>query len=634
MEEINKHQAYFNEFIKKIIENEDYKGAYEALYKNMKARQNHDYDNHLFLQFSLLRKILKDENLDFSFLEDGSILVTSEEYEEGSMYEIFVKFKYAVLKGDFREARKQIMDYELKEKRKRTNTKISTKLFVRLASAAARNSYKKEEEKPDKPVISKEEIALKYNENYRSFLTSLEAKKYEEALKYLTEASKYTNDYSSSKVNTMMKLLNDLIKVQSNQIVQTDTPPSYEDLGNDYKRILYRAINKKDYQTAYRNIGKCIYFDERNRAFKIYHTLLGKIVEASKKIKPVVTLEKEAKIKEEFITEEELLGLLENREYSYAKTTLEHNLIKENSDNDSRMNQILLKLLRVLEELKSDRLKLKTVQVEINEENIFETFVKSIEQEDYVAAYEYAKLCRIEEGNKTPENFEFLAYSYVLEDINLYSKIKQQTHQIALTKEDLETLKELYEQKIQIEGFDSKYNQYVLNVIDTFLAIDDCKGVFPSFKTIGSNETDLIKRFEEMMNQGDYPSAYQLIFHPDWMKRTKSVPYKDQIILIKKVLSIMMRKIKVKGTDQKLDLSMIETLEVISQLETLVKFIEEEDYVNAKKYIKENKIDGNPEFLNSLEEFLSFLSVQQLRESKEFSENQEKEKEYIKNMQY
>ena len=56
-------------------------------------------------------------------------------------------------------------------------------------------------------------------------------------------------------------------------------------------------------------------------------------------------------------------------------------------------------------------------------------------------------------------------------------------------------------------------------------------------------------------------------------------------------------------------------MKVLKQLETLATFIESEDYIKAENYDLENKIDGNPDFLQSLSEFLPFLSTQQLRES-------------------
>lgn len=616
MEEVKTQQTYFNEFTRKIIDTEDYKGAYEILCKNMQARVNHNYDDHLFLQFSLLKQILKDENLDFSFLEDGSILLTSEEYEEGSMYESFVKFKYAVLKGDFREANEHIMDYELKEKRKRTSTKISTKLFVRLASAAARKSYEKEEKSLDKPIISKEEQALKYNENYRKFLAYLERKEYENALESIVEASKYVDEYSSNKINTIIQLLKDLGKVQKGEMVSVIGNATYDDLKDEYKRILYRAINKKDYKTAYKTVGKCIYFDKRNNAFKIYHTILSELVEEIKKLEAI---EKKELEKETIITEEELLVLLENREYQRAKKLLENKLVNENNDRDSRMNHYVLKFLKVIEELKIGKGRFEESTPFIKDENnsIFKNFFDSVLSKDYITAYEYAILCRIEEGNNDSESLEFLAYTYLLEDISLYQKLKNYIHKEELTGETLEEIKNLYEQKIQLEGLEQPYDHYIFETIDTYQTIEEGKGSMPGFKQMDTKEVNLIKQFEDFMNQGDYFSAYRLMKEPAWRNETKNIPYKDQIILIKKILAIIATKIKTQPTSEKIDLSMLETPKVLEQLETLAALIEKEDYGKAEDYNLENQIDGSPDLLYDLSEFLPFLSIQQLREAQE-----------------
>lgn len=613
MEEKKNQQTYFNQFTRKIIDEADYKGAYKALCKNMEVRTNHNYDNHLFLQFSLLKQILKEENLDFSFLEDGSILVTNEEYEKGSIYESFVKFKYATLAGDFKEAKEQIIDYESKEKRKRNSTRISTKLFVRLASAAEMSLYKQQK----KEIVlnqEKEMASKKYRENYDNFLSSFEDKDYEKALEYVIEASKYANEYSFTKINTIKVLLQDLIKVQNKKGIQVLGEVSYDDLGNDYKRILYRAIFKKDYNTAYKNIGKCIYFDEKNNAFKIYHTLLSEIIKEMKKAKSTVVQKKKI---EEAITEEELLRLLENREYVRARKVLENKLVNETKENDSRMNHYVLELLKELERLQSGKAKLEErVPYQENEDGtIFDNFFRSIASKDYMKAHEYVIACRMEEGNHDPKSFEFLAYSYLLEDISLYQKIKVYTHEKDLTMESVDELRNLYEQKIELEGLNTKYNLYVLEVISTLQSIVESTSVMPSFKIMNSKETNVIKKFEEFMDQGDYYSSYRLMKLPEWKDETRNVAYKDQIILIKKMLAMIIQKIVTNDVSQKIDLSMVEMPEVLKQLETLATFIESEDYIKAENYDLENKIDGNPDFLQSLSEFLPFLSTQQLRES-------------------
>lgn len=615
MEEKKKQQTYFNEFTRKIIDEADYKGAYEALRRNMKARVNHNYDNHLFLQFSLLKQILKEENLDFSFLEDGSILITSEEYEQGSMYEPFAKFKYAVLAGDFKEANKQITDYELKEKRKRDNSRISTKLFVRLASAAEKSLN---EQQKKAAILSREndkELASKkYRENYSNFLSSLEDKDYEKALEYVIEASKYANEYSCTKINAIKELLQDLTKLQNKETIQMIGEVSYDDLENDYKRILYRAIFKKDYNTAYKNIGKCIDFDKKNNAFKIYHTLLSEIIKEMKKAKSTVVQKKKI---EEAITEEELLRLLENREYVRARKVLENKLVNETKENDSRMNRYVLELLKELERLQSGKAKLeeRVPYQEDEDSTIFDNFFRSITSKDYIKAHEYVIDCRLEEGNHDPKSFEFLAYSYLLEDISLYQKIKVYTHEKDLTMENVDELRNLYEQKIKLEGLNTKYNLYVLEVISTLQAMVESTGVMPSFQIMDSKETDVIKKFEEFMDQGDYYSSYRLMKLPEWKDKTRDVAYKDQIILIKKTLTMIIQKIVTNDVSQKIDLSMLEMPKVLEQLETLATFIESEDYIKAENYDLENKIDGNPDFLQSLSEFLPFLSTQQLRES-------------------
>lgn len=633
------HRTNFNLFKCSVLE-KDYKKAYQYLCDTINTRINHEYDDHYYLYLKLLKGILGEVNYDFSMLENGDIYITTDSYESGSTMEIFKNFKHSVLSGDFEKASNYINEYETKRKKHgHMETQISTRLFLILTNEICEKK--------------KENMQKEKKQHFSQFYIKLREKNFKGAYHELYKVIdfKEKNHYA-----LFFILLKEILQEEnydfsflenSNNIVLMPMFIPNIEYDSDLLQKFKDAVLSKDFTSAKEYIQKEIEIEKRkNKSIRmqteIYFYLINEVVKKqsicikntdSAFVIPAFDIqnpeEEKPKLEYQNLNRSNIQDLISKKRYTEAKALIQKNL-PVNDKKDALYFQNILRMLNVLENLELGKVRrLIDTQPSIcyrnSEDNPFAYFFEALNKEDFETAYTYALKCskiQTEESKKT-NNFE--TYVQLLNSILLYQRIKKYTHKKELTIEDLIALKELYQEKIKFSTKSKQYDMYVLDILNTLEEISNSnnKGNFCKVKT---NRNNIIRQFEDMMNLGDYNTARQIMYSNEWREETKEFSYKDQIVLINKVLKIIAKLQQGPITSMKSEKPLEESPIILEQLQQLKDFIEKDDFEECKKYLQENMTEGNSSFLDELKELLNCLS--KLQKISAPSEESQEEKQY------
>lgn len=625
------HRTNFNLFKCSVLE-KNYKKAYQYLCDTINTRVNHEYDDHYYLYLRLLKGILGEASYDFSMLENGDIHITTDSYESGSIMETFKNFKHSVLSDNFEQASNYMNEYDTRRKKSgHMETQISTRLFLILTNEIC-----------EKKKVTMANEKKKY---FNQFYIRLREKDFKAAYHELYKVidSKVKNHYA-----LFFILLKEILQEEdydfsfledNNSIVLMPIFTPSKEYDYEFLQKFKDAVLSKDFTSARKYIQKEMEIEkEKNKSARIqteiYSYLINEVVkrkETSRKntdldfVIPAFDIQNLAEEKKEpeykNLSRSNIQDLISKKRYTDAKKLLETNL-PVNDKKDNSYFQDILRMLNVLENLELDKTKIMNPQPSIyyrnREDNPFAYFFEALKKEDFETAYIYAL--------KLKKSNDIETYIQLLNSILLYKRIKKYTHKKELTVEDLTVLKELYQEKIKFSTKSRQYDMYVLDVLDTLETVSNSnnKG---DFCKVTTDKNNIICQFEDMMNLGDYHTARQIMYSDEWRVETKEFSYKDQIVLINKVLTIMVNLQKGSTTSMKGEKPLEKTPIILEQLQQLKDFIEKDDFEGCQKYLQENMTEENSEFLNELKEFLNCLSKLQKISSASSEESQE-EKQY------
>lgn len=649
-------QQTFKLFIKNII-NDEFEEGYKNLCINLQNQTTHDYDNHLMLYFTLLKEILQDPK-DFPSL--NNLMVFSEKnYHTESYYKYFINFSEAVLSHDFESAYSAIYTFKKFEKERKNKNNISTELFFILTKHSIlsknKNSQSEKEKIEQKRKQEKEKNFYFY---YMLFEKNIEKENYEGALNNLYEIAIYAPPHKEREkaIKNLIQIMNNYLEIKKKNQLLPEKDIDYKDLGNNYTEILDRALYLNDFQTAYKNIGKCIYFDPNNKMLVFYRILLQKLVHQNKENQQKINSTKNnhhtEKKKEQFSIQD-IAQLINKREYEQVKNILEEKLNQEYNNTYS----LALKLIKTMEKIKSTG----TVYQEKNptytytEQNPIKRFFESIKFKDYQEAYYLTFTCEKIARNKE----EFTIFRYLLEDILEYisqleeenirkEKLTDINHRIGkftknkeLSEDQLNTLEELIKEKLELcKEEEIVYNQYTLELIDTLKRSKEGNITISNFEQFTSVEKDIEKNFFKALSNGDYIQALDIIKRKNWSYSS----YRNYFPLYQSLLIELDRQLK--NNEQTIaknkELELQDENQTITHLNTLRKLLKEKNYSGAYLYYQNNNLEEISTNLNiELETILTFLkqfetneAIELLKEYKKSYNRGDLEQATLKLQQY
>ncbi len=596
----NKQQT-FKLFTKNII-NGKFEEAYKSLCINLQNQTTHDYDNHLMLYFILLKEILQSPK-DFPSL-NNLMIFSEKDYHTGSYYKYFINFSEAVLSHDFENAYSSISEFKNLERERKNKNNISTELFFILTNqiilSKNKNSQQKKEQINQK---IKQDNEKKFHFYYKLFEKNIDKENYEEALNNLHEIAIYAHPHMEKAIKNFIQIINNYLEIKKNNQLLPEKEIDYKDLDNNYTKILDRALSLNDFQTAYKNIGKCIYFNPNNKILISYRSLLQKLIHQNKENQQKINSTKNncnLENKKEQFSIQDIAQLINKREYEQVKNILEEKLNQEYNNTYS----LALKLIKTMEKIKSTG----TVYQEKNptytytEQNPIKRFFESIKFKDYQEAYYLTFTCEKIARNKE----EFTIFRYLLEDIleciNQLEKEKLRKEKLTeinhkidsfvknkeLMENQLNTLEELIKEKLELcKEEEITYNQYTLELIDTLKRSKEENITISNFEQFTYEEKDIEKKFFKALSIGDYIQALNII-------KEKKLPYNSNFSLYKSLLIELDKQLKnneqTPANNKELELQ--DENPTIKHLNTLKKLLKEKNYLDAYLYYQNNNLEG------------------------------------------
>ena len=629
--EILRRQS-FNNFMKEVFKN-NFEEAYTHLVKNLENQSNHDYDYNLKLYFLLLKEILKDQK-DFSFLDD--ILIFSDRARNSSYYDHLINFKEAVLCGEFDDAYQSIVLFKDAEKESKGTNHLSSILFYRLTSHICFNNRKRKcIAKMQKEERERERNYANYYEKIKS---SIENDNYEMALENLEKIFPYTKSNKKSNIQKMTNLIEKYLEIKASKETLPVLNIDYSTYQDNFNSLLNAALYKGDYETAYKTIGKCVYYAPKSTTLQLYRKLLYTLMDQNKENKKLEKPQAKASpVESPQIDIDTLTQLIYDRKYQQAKESLEN---KE----DERLYHYTNQMLRKIEFLsKGNSLATKDHIYKNDKNKIFNRFFEALRYYDYQEAYALVENCLKASAYYDNNALEFRVYSYLLEDIvelektleeqrsqkQEIKKLKERKKEILcqreITEDDLQSLKSITTKLISLSsGEELTVNLYAQHMLDTLENIDEFHLDRNSFAEFEYAEENILEKFLKAISLGDYTTAYQLTTDKKWYEENKKSPNKSDNFMHRKLLYLINNKL---DTPQKTlsqestaddEVDDYSTIDCLRNLNTLLKH---RKFTEALECYQENELNGINDNLNAeLEVFLQFLSQPIKREDKKRKE--------------
>lgn len=664
----------FRAFAGAVFSN-DFESAYDNLVENIKKQNNHDYDCHLKLYSIMLKKLLPSDK-DFSFADD--ILAFCDIANNESYFCYFIEFTEAILSSDFDKAYKAIGAYRKEEKRRKGVNFLSTKLFTHLAYNIHHQKNKQSQELSE--VTNQENLRIAqekrenylYKENYAYLRKNIETENYEAALFNLENALKYARPEAIDNLKKMQAILTKYLEIKSSKEPLPLQEIDYQEYQDDYNKILNKALELKDYQTAYKNIGKCVYFNKKSTTLQLYRSLLRTLIEennkniknnpvtkeeiakeetpieVAKKIEVAEKVEEPEKVdaikpvKEQPITEIDmnvLLDLIYERKYDEVKE-----LLKGQETSANRAYNSILNMIRYMDNIRnSSKIKEKEIHFyKYDCTDYFKRFFEALNYRCYDEAFNLVDKC-IELAERNNDSEKFVIYKYLLEDIlDLTEEIKEKEAEVrkvkeltkiqksiipkhVLKSEDFEQLENATIEKIELSSDgDTSYDKHVVEMLEALRNIDEYNLDSNSFERFEYSEKGILEKFLEAVSLGDYQEAYQISKEEKWYQEMKKSENKAYLIIYKKLLARINKKIEdnSKSIEVKLSEEPLEENPLLEHLATLKVLVKKRKFTTAYNYYQENNLEGIDSELDLiLQTFLTFIKTTVHNESIEIESN-------------
>ena len=485
--------------------------------------------------------------------------------------------------------------YYLAEKKLHKNNELSTVIVEILLEEVTSIEFKIKEKEQQIAIKKREEAKLKNKAmSFKFYFKQLQEnvfnEDYEQALSSCLNAEKYTNESTKKYYYHITNLLKTIIEMNKNHCGLKPESMIYPDI-KDYNFLLDLALKNKDYQTAYKNIGKCLYFNPTSNILKIYRSLLSTVNNLNKKYSKKVST---------VLTDEYLLKLIREKKYSDLKVILSKNLngAKESFYLD------LLKLINFIDNVSKGMVTYNNISYNYQDENIINNFYEALNIGDYRWALKIVDICAKDGDSK------FIIYKAILKDVvNIMNKYQDQNDQQLKVKEaDLKidcllddiinnrfSLNYLLDLQFALNNKEkvvklSEAEDSLLHLIETYLNLNGTNFDFENYFSPIKKNGSIIDSFNKALKFGDYKTALDLMNCDEWF--SQKIDNSKYYSVIRKILV----NLKIKATNKNQsnnnedNSSLFNNTKYLDLLANLKKLIKKREYLEAKKLLEENNL--------------------------------------------
>ena len=540
------------------IFSKDFKTAVDNLKKYIMVNK----DNKNVLLYALLLEELLKHHLDFKFINK----LDSYTFDKVEGYQMYYKLTFdSILKQEYEQALKFLREYKIYEKKELKNNSLDTILLEILLEEVMNR------DKQDNYPL--------FKEYFQKLKNDLNEENYEEALKDCHYLKDYTTPNKFKFYNNIEKLINKIIDMQTNHTILPMKSVIYPNT-EDYNFILDIALKNSDYETAYKNIGKVIYFEPNSGILKIYQQLLYKIHTLNKN---------NLKENRDYLSNKIILDLIKAQDFAKLKKVL-----NENINNDRSFYSFLLTIIKDIETKNySDK------KIAIDGLNIVNYFYHNLSNKNYVEAYNCIDKC-LKYTNNTDE--KLIIYKELLKfivpiinkekskpidkELNiLYNEIINSNSKIDIEIK-LDSLRKVLVNKEELTIMDRN----LLNLIDTYFELNNKNIDFDNYFAEISKEDNIIYYFNKAIHFGDYHSVYKIMNSDEWFKNTSKLDNPLYYSVIRKILIVL--NIKVQNNKSKeIAVSEFKDNEYLDSLANLKRLIKKREYEEALNYLNVMTLD-------------------------------------------
>lgn len=651
-----KRNRTFRDFAYAVFKN-DFETAYENLLINLENQTTNEYVYHLKLYFLLLKELLPNEK-DFSFIDDIPAFCDSTKNE--SYFRHFTEFTEAVLSADFNKAYPAIYNFKKAEEETRGDNTLSTKLFLHLAFNINKQKLAENiaSEKKVPQIKDEKNNTILFKENYEKLRESIENNNYEDALHYLETTIKYATPNTIGSLKKMQGVIRKYLDIKASKEILEEQEIDYSEYQDNYIKIFNKALTLKDYQTAYKNIGKCVHLNKASTKLQLFSDLLHTLISQNnlnKKNKKVPKTENVIVTQSRIVNPIEekpnveidintLMDLIYNRKYPEVKA-----LLSSQTNSDNKTYQDILNMIRYMDNLKNTNfIKEEKLHFYKNDPTSYvKRFFEALNYRCYEEALSLVDDC-IDISSRYNCSEKFIIYKYLLEDIvtlkeeilenqarleklkNIKYNQKSIIYKRQISQEDIVNL-----EKVTLEKFalatenETIYDGHILEMIETLRNIQAYNLDENSFETFTYTETDIIEKFMKAISLGDYQAAYEISKDEKWNKEINKSENRDYLLIYKKLLFQINKGIKNNSLpfEYKDIQEPLEEKALLKQLATLKELVKKRKFTTAYNYYQEQNLEGVSEELDLiLQTFLPFIKITVEKESQEIEKDYKKAK--------
>ena len=595
-------------FANSIIQ-KNWQEAYKYLKEYLLINNNEDKNSLLYSL--LLEDILKFENYDFSFISD---LTFSKEKVVG--YKAYYNLASDhILKRDYEGALKAMNYYCEAEKKNNKNNELSTIIIQILLEEVTSIEFKLKEKEQQIALKKKEENeqknkALNFQYYFKKLQNDIENEAYEEAIKDCENVLKYTNEASQKYYNNILKLLKTIIIMSKNRCGLGKESMIYPDI-KEYNFVLDLALKNGDYQTAYKNIGKCIYFNPQSSILKMYRFLLSEINNLNKKYVQKVTTS---------LNDEYILRLIKEKNYEKLKLILSKSL-------NSQKESFYLELLQLINFMEGMANKTVTYNDDIKynyqSDDVVNTFYNSLKVGDYKLALKVVNLCV---QTSKEDQTKFTIYKAILTDVvDTINKYQEQNAQIIKINEyNLKidcllddiisnnfSLAYLLDLQLVLRGKQKitkldELEQSLFNVVEISLSQNGNSLDFETYFNPIKRNDNSTSSLNKALKYGDYKTVLDIMNSTESLNQSDKLKNSKIYSVIRKILINLNAKSESKSNlnNRVEDNNLFNSNEYLELLKNLKRLIKKREYREAKKYIEENNFSDNQVLYETMVNYL------------------------------
>ncbi len=538
-----------------VMANNIFSKNFEEALANLKEYITINKNNKNVLLYALLlEELLKNNNLDFNFI--NTLNSFGEDKVEG--YQMYYKLAFdSVLKKDYEQALKYLKEYKTYEKKHSKNNSLDIVLLEILLEEVNNNKS---------VVINNPTLNNPYylfKQYFQKLQDDIKSENYLEALNDCQIVKKYTVANKIKFYNNIENLLNKIIEMEKNKTILKKETMVYPNIEN-YNFVLDLALKNGDYKTAYRNVGKVIYYESSSIILKIYQQLLYKInLLNNKNLKEIEIKNKEL-----------IICFIKTKDYENLKRLLNNYEI-----------EFYASLLNIIKDIENGNY--------LNASKSIELFIKKGNNKEIYQALLSIIMVKDKSGKKEFDDKIMVLYDDIL---HTNSKIDLEIK--------IDSLKELLINKNNILELNQD-EKNILNLITIYFNVNNSNIDLDNYFARIKKEDNIMDYFNKAMFYGDYSSAYQIMNSDEWFKNIDKVKNSTYYSVIRKILIVLNIKNNKKIVKKENEITIDNHyLDCLANLKRLIK---KRKFEEAYQFLCENDFSYNENSRLYYEMLLKYL---------------------------